>query len=107
MENLDSFLKNKRELAQLYNDFFTANSIPFIQEPKDSTSNYWLQAVIFNNLEERNLFLDYTNSNGVMTRPIWTLMNKLEMFRECQCSDLSNALWLEERVVNIPSSVRL
>jgi len=107
MENLDSFLENKRELAKLYDAFFKENKIAFIQEPSEASSNYWLQAVILKDSEERDMFLDYTNSNGVMTRPIWTLMNKLEMFKGSQCSDLSNALWLEARVVNIPSSVRV
>ena len=54
-----------------------------------------------------NLFLDETNSKGVMTRPIWALMNKLPMFKEAQCGNLTNAAWLEERVVNISSSVIL
>lgn len=107
MENLSLFLSNKRELTAVYADFFKENGIEFVEEPESSTSNYWLQAVILKDLEERNMFLDYTNSHGVMTRPIWTLMNKLEMFKDSQCSDLSNALWLEARVVNIPSSVRL
>jgi perosamine synthetase len=42
-----------------------------------------------------------------MTRPIWTLMNKLPMFKEAERGNLTNAEWLEERVVNIPSSVIL
>ncbi len=107
MENLDSFLENKRELATLYDAFFKENDIAFIHEPSEASSNYWLQAVILKDAKERDMFLDYTNSNGVMTRPIWTLMNKLEMFKESQSSDLSNSLWLEARVVNIPSSVRV
>lgn len=107
MENLDLFLENKRGLAKLYAEFFEKNTITFVQEPSESISNFWLQAVILKDLEERNAFLDYTNNNGVMTRPAWTLMNKLEMFKDCQCSDLSNSLWLEARVVNIPSSARI
>jgi len=107
MENLDSFLENKRELATLYDAFFKENGIAFIHEPSEASSNYWLQAVVLKDAKERDMFLDYTNSNGVMTRPIWTLMNKLEMFKESQSSDLSNSLWLEARVVNIPSSVRV
>ena len=39
------------------------------------------------------------------TRPIWTLSNRLPMYQACQAGDLSNAAWLEDRVVNIPSSV--
>ena len=62
---------------------------------------------ILKDKNERDLFLKETNSNGVMTRPIWTLMNKLDMFSDCQSSEINNAIWLEERVVNIPSSVRI
>ena len=51
-------------------------------------------------------FLDYTNKNGVMTRPAWQLMNKLKMFKGCYQSNLENAKYLEERIVNIPSSAR-
>jgi len=32
-------------------------------------------------------------------------MNKLSMFQESQCGELSNAEWLEERIANIPSSM--
>ena len=51
------------------------------------------------------MFLDETNSKDIMTRPIWTMMNKLSMFEGAQCGDLKNSEWLEQRVVNIPSSI--
>lgn len=79
----------------------------FVQEPQHSQSNYWLNAVLLVDLKQRDEFLEFTNAKGVMTRPIWKLMNKLEMFKECQSDELENALFLEERVVNIPSSARL
>lgn len=107
MENLDKFLENKRELSDIYRDFFVSTSIKFLEEPKNSKSNYWLQAVIFENVKERDEFLEFTNKNGVMTRPIWRLMNELEMYKNCQKDDLTNAKYLEQRVVNIPSSVRV
>ena len=47
----------------------------------------------------------YTNGQGVMTRPIWRLMNRLAMYADCQQDGLDNSRWLEERVVNLPSSV--
>ncbi len=40
-----------------------------------------------------------------MTRPVWRLLNKLQMYKDCQTDALTNAQWLEDRVVNIPSSV--
>jgi len=42
-----------------------------------------------------------------MTRPAWRLMNKLPMFAQCQAFELENAVWLEDRIVNVPSSVIL
>ncbi|MDL2215354.1 LegC family aminotransferase, partial [Dysgonomonas sp. OttesenSCG-928-M03] len=107
MENLEMILKNKRETASIYKTYFADNSdINFFEEPKDCISNYWLNAVILKDKESRDKFLEVTNDNGVMTRPIWALMNKLEMFKDCQTDDLTNTFWFEERVVNIPSSVR-
>jgi len=106
LEQVDNFIKNKKELAKKYQDFFTnSKDINFIEEPKDSDSNYWLQAVLLKNKKKRDEFLEFTNKNGIMTRPIWALMNELEMFKNAQCSDLSNSKYLEERVVNISSSV--
>ena len=105
LENLEQFLLKKRELATLYANFFNDMGYAFVQESINSQSNYWLNAIILKDKQQRDLFLDETNSEGVMTRPIWTLMNKLPMFKEAQCGDLTNAEWLEQRVVNIPSSV--
>ncbi|MFZ3051794.1 MAG: LegC family aminotransferase [Sulfuricurvum sp.] len=107
LEQLQGFLENKRILATEYKEFFASQNIQFVQEPQESKSNYWLHAILLKDLKQRDEFLDYTNSNGVMTRPIWALMNKLEMFKSCQHDALTNSLFLEERVVNIPSSVRL
>ncbi|MCG3701781.1 LegC family aminotransferase [Aliarcobacter butzleri] len=107
LEQLEKFLVSKRELAKIYDEFFSSNSIKFIKESENSKSNYWLQAVLLNDINQRNEFLEFTNKNGVMTRPIWKLMNELDMFKDCQKDDLKNAKYLEERVVNIPSSVIL
>ena len=105
LEQLDGFLKSKRLLANDYKEFFQDSDIEFATELENSKPNYWLNAIILRDKEQRNLFLDTTNSKGVMTRPIWTLMNKLPMFKDSQCGDLTNSEWLEQRVVNIPSSV--
>ena len=107
MENLNYFIKNKRELALIYNDFFKSINIEFITEPKNSVSNYWLNSILFNDKKERDEFLEFSNNNGVMSRPAWHLMNKLKMFESCQTSDLKNSIYLSERLVNIPSSVRI
>lgn len=107
LEQLETFLESKRALAKEYETFFSVSeNAQFIKEPQESNSNYWLQAVLLKDKDNRNEFLKFTNANGVMTRPIWRLMNELQMFQDCQCTSLDNAKYLEERVVNIPSSVR-
>ena len=108
LEQLDFYIKNKRELNDNYAQFLVGNGdVKLVQEVKNAKSNYWLNAVILKDKSERDNFLEELNSKGVMTRPIWALMNHLEMFKDCPKSDLSNSEWLEDRVVNIPSSVRI
>ena len=108
LEKLDLYVENKRELSDLYYEFLNENKLlELLRETKNARANYWLNAVVLEDKRERDNFLTFTNENGVMTRPIWGLMNKLEMFKDCPHADLSNAEWLEDRVVNITSSVRL
>lgn len=107
LENLPIFLKRKENLAQMYREFFQDFEIEFVEPRKGTTPNYWLNAVRLQNRAERDYFLEATNNAGVMTRPIWKLMNRLNMFNNAQCGNLDNSLWLEERVVNIPSSVTI
>ena len=108
LEQLEKFIASKRELALIYKNFFADNGgISFVQEPTNSKSNYWLQAIMLENKKQRDEFLKFANSYGVMTRPIWKLMSELEMFKNCQKTNLKNAKYLEDRVVNIPSSVIL
>lgn len=105
IEQLEKFVQIKRDLATKYAAFFEKSGIPFNKEPADARSNYWLMAVILKDRAERDEFLTYTNDHKIMTRPIWILNNKLDMYAGCQCGDLTNAEWLEDRVVNIPSTV--
>lgn len=108
LEQLGAFVENKRELAENYKSFFEgAEGIEFVAEGKDAKANYWLNTLLLENKEERDAFLAEVNNNGIMTRPAWTLMHKLPMFQNCVRDDLKVSQWVEERLVNIPSSVRL
>ena len=107
LECLEQILANKRETAQLYQEFFSNMNLSTIMEPAGARSNYWLNAILLGGKEERDAFLEYTNGNGVQTRPIWKLMYKLPPYEKCQKTEMNNSEWLEERVVNLPSSVRM
>jgi len=120
LEQLPKFLESKRKIALAYKDFFShpksesnailrsskneGGKIEFFSEPKNANSNYWLNTILLENKEQRDKFLEYTNKNGIITRPAWTLINKLNMFSNSVHDSLENAKWLEERIVNLPSS---
>ena len=106
LEQLDGFLVNKRATAEAYKAYFEKQGIAFFAERENEKCNYWLNAIILKDKEERNAFLTEANAQGVMSRPIWQLMNRLPMFVNSERGNLSNAEWLEARVVNIPSGVR-
>ncbi len=104
LEQLGTFIEIKRGLAASYEEFFRGSGFEFIKEPAECRSNYWLNAIICENKAQRDALLKTTNDKGVMTRPVWALMNHLAMYQNCRRGDLSNAEWLEARVVNLPSS---
>lgn len=107
LEQLDFFIEKKRLLAKEYSDFFQTGPVSFFREPEFCSSNYWMNVLIFESEKEKDLFLEESNEQGVMTRPVWRLMNELSMFKKCRRDSLTNSEWLEARIVNIPSSVKI
>jgi perosamine synthetase len=105
IEKLDHMLEVKEKLALSYRQLFSNTGINIVLAPENTRPNNWLNAVILKDKLERDYFLQMTNDNKVMTRPIWRLMSDLQMFSSCQHDGLKNSKWLEERVVNLPSSV--
>ncbi|MDC0410294.1 LegC family aminotransferase [Gammaproteobacteria bacterium] len=104
MEELDTFVIKKRELATRYESFFSGSDLKLFTEPAYAQSNYWLNAVICADVAQRDELLQQTNTKGIMTRPIWKLMNRLPMFEKCLRGDLTQSVFLEARLVNLPST---
>lgn len=107
MEQIENILANKRETAFKYKKYFSnIHDIEFFSEPENCNANYWLNSIIMSDKNTQQNFLEYTNNNKVITRPIWELMSNLPMFKDCQTDSLHNSQWFAERVVNLPSSYR-
>ena len=104
LESINLFVTQKRQLAEEYAQLLKNSNLEFFKEPKNCRSNYWLNTIICHDESQRNELLNYMNSREIMTRPVWTPMNKLPMFKSSISDGLQNTLWLEERIVNIPSS---
>jgi len=107
MESLNRILESKRSVAQRYNEFFSNKGLNFFVEPVNAKSNYWLNSIIMEDKKSRDIFLIELNKFGIMARPLWKLLNELDIYKNCESADLTNSKWLEDRIVNIPSSALL
>ncbi len=105
MERLSEHLQIKAEIARQYDEFFNTQKWQFVKNMPGTIVNHWLNAIIMDSKEERDAFLEFSNKAGVMTRPIWKLINTLPMFSHFQSDGLTHSRWLEDRIVNLPSSV--
>ena len=110
MQNLNSLIESKRIL---YNEYLNAlaplinsDDVQLLSEPPHSRSNYWLHAIRLSssNCSFRDDILEYTNSNGVMTRPLWTPLHRQRPYSSCPCAPLPIADILSRQIINIPSS---
>lgn len=107
IEQLPEYLKNKREIATNYQQWGERHDLQFVTESDNTKANYWLNAVIMKDKQQRNKMLEITNKNDVMTRPAWIPMHKLKINQDCQKDNMSNTEWLSSRIVNVPSSINL
>ncbi|MBU6398861.1 MAG: LegC family aminotransferase [Verrucomicrobia bacterium] len=106
LERLPAILQSKRRLATAYARFFEGKGVTLLREPPNCRSNYWLNAVILRDEQQRDDFLRRTHDGGVRTRPLWEPLHRLSMFRQCQADDLEEATWICQRLVTIPSGVK-
>jgi perosamine synthetase len=110
LEQLDGFIAAKRQLFELYRTAFArVAGVRLLSEPTGARSNYWLQTLVLDEstAAQRDWILAATNDAGLMTRPVWTLLHRLEPYREFPRMNLSGAESIARRVINIPSSAQL
>ena len=110
LEMLPSKVKAKRDLFGRYqNAFADVKGIELFIEPENCQSNYWLHTLLLNENQSanRDLILEATNDAGIMTRPVWVLLNELTPFKDFPSADLTTSQSLSRRIINIPSSPNL
>ena len=110
LEQLSLKVASKRKLHDLYKVSFSKfEEIELFNEPADTSSNYWLQAILISKEFDylRDEILSETNNSGFMTRPVWGLLNELSQFKNSPTMNLDGARDLAKRVINIPSSPNL
>ncbi|AVK82794.1 aminotransferase DegT [Lysinibacillus sp. B2A1] len=105
LEKMHEFLEQKRELTIKYEALVeNVPGVRLFKAPTHSTSNYWLQTLILDETLNLNEVLTFLNENGVMSRPIWKPMHLLQMYKDCPKMDLTITNYLNQCIVNIPST---
>jgi len=110
LEQLPELLAAKRRLFGRYRTAFAeVPGVRLMAEPEGCRSNYWLQTLLLDETmaDQRDSVLVATNDAGLMTRPVWNLMHRLQPFRDCPFAPLPMTESLVRRVINIPSSAFL
>ena len=105
LEQLERFIDIKRKRAAAYAELFRDTDWEFVTEPGNCRSNYWLCAVLTNSPSEKNAFLAATNDAGLGTRPVWVPLHSLPMYQHCRREDVSTAMDIASKLVNLPSGV--
>ena len=114
LEDMERRLAAKRELADCYATAFKdLPGVELIEEPPGCRSNHWLVSLRF--LDEspceakaqRLKVLESAHAEGVMLRPVWTLLSQLSMYTNAPHGDLATAEDQASRLLNLPSSPQL
>ncbi len=109
LDSLKSRIKNNIILFKRYEKFFSnSNNFILFKQPKNCTSNYWLQAIMLKRSSQnlRDKILNYTNKRNFETRPAWALCHKLKIFSNHKKMQLSITNKLHNQIINIPSNLK-
>ena len=106
MENFEKILRSKKEIYLKYqSSLIDVGDIKFQRDDFSKDSNYWL--FTFRTKKMWKL-LNHLNEKGIQSRPFWTPMNKLPMYKKLKYvseNDNSNKIFSE--CISIPSSSNL
>ena len=107
LEQLEGFVIRKRLLAKRYHDAFAPfPDVEFVSEPEGATSNYWLNAILIgrNSSARRDEVIKHLIDANLHSRPVWTPMHKLTMYKNAPRANLSVCEDIATRLINLPSS---
>lgn len=106
-QKLDRMLEAKQTLDNRYQALVRdVDGVDVLQSPPTSQSNHWIHALLFEEPEEAQHFIEHTRSAGVLTRPLWTPLHQLAPYRDAPRTSLPVTEWLAPRVVQLPSAPR-
>lgn len=111
LEQLPSFLDRKKQNYNVYKSKLQQyKDIKIKDVPAYAANNYWMYALMLNGKIGKRGFgplIKTLEENGIQTRPVWQLNHLQTPYLKYQAYEISNALDLRNRTLNIPCSVGL
>ena len=95
LSKIKIYLKNKRSLKKFYQKKLKNFKIlKFFVSLNSSNSNNWLNIILIdeNFKDLRDKILKKSARLNIELRPVWGLLHKMKIFKNCQKTDLKNAL---------------
>ena len=110
IKKLDKLIRQKNKLRDIFKNYFSKiNEVQLVKTPSECVSNNWLNGLLIRNssIQIRNEIIKATNSRNYMTRPAWTPMHYLNMYKKCPRMSLTGAEKIYESLICLPSSAKL
>lgn len=101
---LPRILESKRYVSSRYEAFFQREEIKFNESIAGTNTNFWLNSIVVESRNDRDLLLNRAIESGIAMRPLWRPLHMLPMYSADCRSDLTNTIFLYDRVVALPSS---
>ena len=80
LEQVDTFLSRKKEIAAIYTDGFRNTEIEFHTSHADVSHSYWMCSILVSNADKREPLRDHLALRGIETRPLFYPVHTMPMY---------------------------
>ncbi len=102
LEQLDTFLKKKRQIASWYaQEFAVCRSVEFQHELDDVYHSYWMCSILVDKPQKRDALRDRLAEKGIETRPFFWPVHLMPMYYQNEHFPVAKDL--AARGINLPS----
>lgn len=111
ISHINEFLHKKKQIAMWYKRCLKNIKGITLNPQEDWCDNsYWLYSILVDEAlfgMSARMLCKYLNKNNVLSRPFFKPIHTMPMYKHCDRTNMSDAMWLWRHGLNLPSSVGL